>query len=62
MKFSIRLREKKRLPDRVKDPLVIPAKSNQTLSLEFMSDKLTDGRKFRLFNVIDDFNRESLCV
>lgn len=27
-----------------------------------MSDALTDGRKFRLLNVLDDFNRESLAV
>ena len=27
-----------------------------------MSDALTDGRRFRTFNVIDDFNREGLCI
>jgi putative transposase len=27
-----------------------------------MSDSLTDGRKFRVLNVIDDFNRESLAI
>lgn len=27
-----------------------------------MSDALVDGRKFRVLNVIDDFNRESLAI
>ena len=29
---------------------------------DFMSDALWDGRKFRTFNVLDDFNREALAV
>lgn len=27
-----------------------------------MHDQLSDGRSYRLFNVIDDFNREGLCI
>ena len=30
--------------------------------MDFMHDTLTDGRAFRLFNVIDDYNREALTV
>lgn len=62
MKLNIRRRAKRRLPERVKQPLGVPTAVGQMWSLDFMSDSLVDGRKFRLFNVIDDYNRESLAI
>lgn len=41
---------------------MVPTAPNQVWSIDFMSDSLVDGRKFRLLNIIDDFNRESLAV
>lgn len=62
MKLNIRRRSKKRLPERIKQALMVPWAPNQVWSIDFMSDSLVDGRKFRLFNVIEDFNRESLAI
>ncbi len=50
-------RLKKRLPARVKQPLLVPAAANVCWSLDFTSDVLTDGRRFRTLNVLDDYNR-----
>lgn len=62
MKLNIRRRKKKRLPERIKLALSVPTSPNQMWSLDFMCDSLTDSRPFRLLNVIDDFNRESLAI
>jgi len=62
MKLNIRRRAKKRLPERIKQALMVPTAPNQVWSIDFMQDRLTDSRKFRLLNIIDDFNRESLAV
>jgi len=58
--LNIRRRTKKRLPERIKQPLFEPDGPNQIWSIDYMSDSLWDGRKFRLLNIIDDYKREAL--
>ena len=43
-------------------PLTLPQGPNQRWSLDFLSDTLTDGRRFRILAVVDDFTRECLCL
>ena len=62
LKLNLRRKGKKRLPNRHPQPLAVPTNMNHCWSIDFMSDALTDGRRFRLFNVIDDFNREALAI
>lgn len=43
-------------------PMTIPQDPNQRWSLDFVSDTLIDGRRFRILCVIDDFSRECLAA
>ena len=62
MKLNIRRRTKKRLPARVKHALFQPERINQVWSVDFMNDSLWDGKRYRLLNIVDDFNREALAI
>ena len=43
-------------------PMGLPLMPNQRWSLDFVSDALSDGRRFRIFAVVDDFTRECLAL
>lgn len=60
LELNLRIKPKKRLRREKPDALAEPSEENQVWSMDFMSDALTDGRPFRVFNVVDDFRRESL--
>lgn len=62
LKLNMRRKGKRRLPNRQPSPLSVPESMNQCWSIDFMSDSLYSGRRFRTFNVVDDFNREALAI
>jgi putative transposase len=43
-------------------PMALPRGPNQRWSLDFLSDTLSDGRRFRILAIVDDFTRECLCL
>ncbi len=60
LELNLRIKPKKRIKRDKPEPLVVPETINQVWSMDFMHDQLQNGRCVRLFNVIDDFNREGL--
>jgi putative transposase len=62
LELNLRIKPRKRLVREKPEPLTVPTAINQVWSMDFMHDQLEDGRSFRLFNVIDDFNREALGI
>lgn len=62
LELNLRIKPRRRIKRDRPDPLSVPRAINQVWSMDFMSDSLTDGRKLRTFNVLDDYNRECLAV
>jgi putative transposase len=62
LKLNLPRRTKKRLPRRERQTLMIEALPNRLWSIDFMSDVLYGGRRFRTFNVLDEGVREALAI
>ena len=62
LELNLRIKPRKRLVREKPDALQVPKAINDTWSMDFMHDQLSDSRSFRLLNVIDDFNREGLGI
>lgn len=60
--LKLRRKRRKRVSHHRRRPLVAPSRPNERWSMDFMCDPLVDGRRFRTFNVIDDFSRESITI
>lgn len=62
MKLNLRIQRRKRLPKRFPEILAQPRMPNHCWSMDFMSDALLSGRRFRTLNIIDDFDRQVLAI
>lgn len=62
LRLNIPRRTRRRVPRRIRQPLVAADALNMTWALDFMVDTLYDGRRFRTLNVIDESNREGLAI
>jgi len=62
LELSLRIKPKKRIVRERSKPLAVPNAINQVWSMGFMHDQRGNGRGLRLFNVIDNFNREGFGI
>jgi putative transposase len=61
-KLMVRRRGRRKRAIGTRAPRALPDTINQRWSLDFVSDALNDGRRFRIFRVVDDFSRECLAT
>ena len=61
-KLAVRRRGGRKRAIGTRAPMAIPTAPNERWSLDFVSDQLTDGRRFRILTVVDDCTRECLAL
>lgn len=60
--LSLRLKKRKRRASAPRVPLAAPTRPNELWAMDFMFDSLVNGRRFKVFTLIDVFTRESLAL
>ena len=61
-KLQVRRRGGRKRALGTRRPMGVPDAANQRWSLDFVSDAFTDGRRFRILTVVDDFTRENVAL
>ena len=59
-KLAVRRRGGRKRAVGTRAPMMVPLRPDERWSLDFVSDQLTDGRRFRILAVVDDCTRECL--
>ena len=62
LELNLRIKPRRRLKRDKPEVLGNTTAINQSWSMGFMSDSLSDGRSVRTFNVLDDYGREALGI
>jgi putative transposase len=60
--LTVRTKVRKKIARRQRTPAPVAVRANQCWSMDFVSDKLADGRAFRVLTVVDQFTRECICL
>ena len=58
----MRTKQRRKMARRQRGTMATAAAPNQCWSMDFMSDKLADGRSFRILTVVDQYTRECVCL
>ena len=61
-KLQVRKRGGRKRALGTRRPMLVPDRPNVRWSLDFVSDAFTDGRRFRVLTVVDDYTRECLAL
>lgn len=61
-KLQVRKRGGRKRALGTRRPMLLPSRANERWSLDFVSDSFTDGRRFRVLAIVDDFSRECLAL
>lgn len=61
-KLTVRKRGGRKRALGTRRPLALPSRPGERWSLDFVNDAFTDGRRFRILAIVDDFTRECLAL
>ena len=60
--LTVRTKHRTKAAGRARVPQTVATAPNQRWSMDFMSERVADGRWFRILTVVDQFTRECLCL